>query len=66
MTELSVTRFRAKIGFNNEPSLRLFQKKLGFTEVGVADGIEVTLQIPQVTMSRNVQVICIILIFVIV
>ena len=34
ITELKVKKFHAKIGFNNKPSLQLFQKKLGFTEVG--------------------------------
>jgi len=35
IAELKVKKFRAKIGINNEPSLQLFQKKLGFSEVSI-------------------------------
>ena len=34
ITELKVKKFRAKIDYNNQPSLQLFQKKLHFIEVG--------------------------------
>ena len=34
ITELKVKKFHAKIDYNNQPSLQLFQKKLHFVEVG--------------------------------